>query len=68
MLESAHKWVQIDNEIVLLWGNMRLCVGLLRAKKDVIQEEIENTELSTLKFWEKLNYVLPTKDKGSSIR
>ena len=39
-----------------------------RAKRDFIQEEIDNNELSTRKFWEKLNYVLPTKDKGSSIR
>ena len=38
------------------------------AKRDFVQEEIENNELSTRKFWEKLNYVLPTKDKGSSIR
>ena len=29
VLESAHKWVQIDNEIVLWSGNMRPCVGLL---------------------------------------
>ena len=29
VLESAHKCVQIDNEIVQWSGNMRLCVGLL---------------------------------------
>ena len=39
-----------------------------RAKRDFVQEELDNDELSTRKFWEKLNYVLPTKDKSSSIR
>ena len=39
-----------------------------RAKRDYIQEEIDNNELSTRKFWEKLNYVLPTNDKGNTIR
>ena len=38
------------------------------AKRDYVQEELDNDELTTRKFWEKLNYVLPTKDKGSSIR
>ena len=39
-----------------------------RAKRDYIQEEIDNNEHSTRKFWEKLNYVLPTKDKENTIR
>ena len=39
-----------------------------RAKKDFIQEELDNNGISNKKFWEKINHILPSKDKGNTIR
>ena len=62
--------VSKDLEDILLAKRLRNQVKdmIRRAKRDFIQEEIENDELSTRKFWEKHNYVLPEGDRGNSIR
>ena len=39
-----------------------------RAKRDFIQEELENDQGSSKKFWEKINHILPTKNVGNTIR
>ena len=59
-----------NNDDILLAKRLRNQVKdtIRRAKRDFIQEEIDNNELSTRKFWEKLNYVLPDSNKGNSIR
>ena len=39
-----------------------------RAKRDFIQEELVRDTTATKKFWEKINYILPNKDCGNTIR
>ena len=39
-----------------------------RAKRDFIQDELDNDLGSSKRFWEKVNHILPTKDSGNTIR
>ena len=39
-----------------------------RAKRDFIQDELENDIGSSKRFWEKVNHILPRKDSGNTIR
>ena len=39
-----------------------------RAKKDFIQEELDNDNVTAKKFWEKINTLLPSREKGNTIR
>ena len=70
--DQAWKTAKVSKDLddILLAKRLRNQVKdmIRRAKRDFIQEEIENDELSTRKFWEKLNYVLPIGDRGNSIR
>ena len=38
-----------------------------RAKRNFVQDELNDDNISAKKFWQKLNYILPTKDRGNTI-
>ena len=38
------------------------------AKKDFTQEELIREDTATKEFWEKVNYLLPSRDSGNTIR
>ena len=38
-----------------------------RAKRDFIQDELDNDLGSSKRFWEKINHILPTRENGNSI-
>ena len=42
--------------------------SIRKAKRDFIQDELENDLGSSKRFWEKINHILPTRDIGNTIR
>ena len=38
-----------------------------RAKRNYVQDELNDENISAKKFWQKLNYILPSKERGNSI-
>ena len=39
-----------------------------QAKANFVQDYLDNDRISTKKFWEKINYIMPSKDKQSMIK
>ena len=45
----------------------RVKSNIRRAKATFVQDYLENDEISVKKFWEKVNYIMPTKNKQPTI-
>ena len=58
-----------DNDIALAKRLRNEVKDIIRrAKREFVQDEIGNDEHTPRKFWEKISYVLPSRDKSSTIR
>ena len=65
--KKAKKTKNIDdiNHAKTIRNNVK--TSIRRAKATFVQDYLENDEISVKKFWEKVNYVMPTKSKQPTI-